>query len=220
MKHTLLVFLFLTIFTNTSFCQNTLRDGIKRVVDKKTYDYIPLSYLKDTAIIGLLHPIRIGEKLQSNEQFEIHWNSSCIDGSYYMVVTPEQIYFISSHENPNPNLLFWVLPIDGFIYHQIVLGFQRQTKASIKQKRKIFGYFDSSYNDKKLLNDTNSKQFEESCEFEKEKQIEKFFAQINQFIGDKNKKLDKLNRVMAINPIYYAWNEQIIKDWTPVIMTN
>lgn len=217
MKHNLQIFLALTIFINTSFCQNSQSNRIKKVIDKKTYDYIPLSYLKDTAIVGLLHPIRIDKKLQTNAQFDIHWYSSCTDGSYYLVVTPEQIYFISSHDNPNPNLLFWVLPIDGFIYHQIVDGFQRQTKTSIKQKRKIFDYFDSSYNDERLL---KSKQFNEDCEFERENQIEKFFAHMNQFIDDKNKKLDKLNRIIAINPIYYAWSEQIIKGWTPVIMTD
>ena len=102
---------------------------------------VPVSYLKDSTD-GIIYRFReIGKARVSKKAFEIHWNSSCIDGAYYLTITPMQIYLTSAHENPNPNMLFGVLNIDKISSKQIINGFQ-------KSNHFINGYFDEMYNDK------------------------------------------------------------------------
>ncbi len=51
-----------------------------------------------------------------NGNMEIFWDSNYTDGRYIVVITQNQIFVKSSHENPNPNYLYWVLKIDNNQY--------------------------------------------------------------------------------------------------------
>ncbi len=43
--------------------------------------------------------------------FEIRWPSMLIDGSFVLTITKRQIYLVSTHNNPNPNHLYWFVNI-------------------------------------------------------------------------------------------------------------
>lgn len=63
----------------------------------------------DLLIIGFEYD---SVKIIDKKAIEISWTSSNIDGSYDLVITPKQIYLRSSHENPNPNYLYWMSDIN------------------------------------------------------------------------------------------------------------
>ena len=143
------VTIFLIVSTSFSgFSQEEL--AVKEVVHKEGYDYIPLEFMKDTieGLVGFRYSLgQDGEK--KSRKLEVCWNSSCTDGSYHMVITPEQIYLRSGHENPNSNRFYWLLPIDNKIYASI----ERTLK---KDQGNLFGkkYDDSyvlKYNDEYVL---------------------------------------------------------------------
>jgi hypothetical protein len=41
----------------------------------------------------------------------IHWRSLGIDGTMYLVVTDEQMFVRSGHDNPHENHLYWLAPV-------------------------------------------------------------------------------------------------------------
>ena len=129
---TLVILLYCVTF---SYSQS---ERIKEVIDRGKYDYIPPLYLTNSTL-GIIHPYRFVEENSELESFEIFWSSLCTDGRYSLIVTPEQIYLTSGHENPNSSCLFWILSIDSLIYQQILVGFQK--------KHKQYYYFDESYNE-------------------------------------------------------------------------
>ena len=58
-------------------------------------------------------------KNKPSKDIEIFWNSNYTDGRYIVVITQNQLYVKSSHENPNPNYLYWVSGIDKNQYQTI-----------------------------------------------------------------------------------------------------
>jgi hypothetical protein len=48
--------------------------------------------------------------------YEIRWPSICLDGSLVLTITNRQIYLRSSHDNPNPNYLYWFANISDEQY--------------------------------------------------------------------------------------------------------
>ena len=210
-KNLSLLFIIL-IFNNLSFSQE-----IKKVVYKEGYNYIPISYLTDTTTVGILHSLIIDEKgwIRSNDEktFVFFWYSMCTDGRYDLTITPEQIYLTSGHENPTPNILFWIFPIDSIIYQYILNGFQ---KNNMKKS-----YFDSSYNEEKLLpikiESIENEEYEtwdyDNCDSLLEMQVDKFFLIMNEFIPNKNQKLDKIKCIIPQNPIFYSFSTQALESW-------
>jgi len=214
---------FLTLFLILLCGGFAFSQAIKAVVEKDGYDYIPISYLTDTATAGILRSPyyqaffdtatnQFSYIQRNNEKaFEIYWFSICTDGRYELLITPEQIYLVDGHENPNWNVLFWVLPIDSLTYRQILNGFQTDG----------MGYFDRSYDEEKLLpkekRRIKKEEYEvwnfDSCDSLLEAQIDKFFSLMNEFISDKAKKLDKTKRIIPQNSIYYGYCRQDLESW-------
>jgi len=200
---------FLILFLMLLCAEFAFSQAIKETVYKDGYDYIPISYLTDTTTAGILcSPYVIAlfdtatnqfSYIQRNNEkrFDFFWNSFCIDGRFYLTVTPEQIYLTCRHENPNPSYLYWVLPTDSSIYQYILNGFQNRES-----------YFDSSYEEDILLEwDYNL------CDSLLEAQIDKVFSLMNEFITDKAKKLDKTKRIIPQNEIYYTSFLLGLKRW-------
>ncbi len=50
--------------------------------------------------------------IATKSEIEIFWPSPNIDGQYELVLNSQQIYLRSSHDNPNPNFLYWIDNID------------------------------------------------------------------------------------------------------------
>jgi len=186
---------------------------IKEVINKNGYDYIPISYLTDTTIGGI-RCLPQWTKIKKNtfqflahKRFEFYWHSACTDGTYSLIITPEQIYLIDRHENPNPNHLYWVLPIDSLTYQQIISGFQ---KIGIE-----YSYFDRSYNEENLLlTDEDGYNLFYYCDTLIEIRIDNLFAGLNKFmITDETRKLDKTKRIIPKSPIYYSSDKKELELW-------
>jgi hypothetical protein len=176
---------------------------IVKIVDKGGYDYIPLEHLTDTTLGIICYP-RLFEDFD-RKYVEIFWGSYCIDGRYYLTITPEQIYLTSGHENPNPSDLYWILTIDSLVYQQILTGFQKEQKQ--------YYYFDEFYDEGKLLNEDYS-----NCDFLLEKQVEKFFAYMNMFVESEEQKLDKTKRIIPQTRIYFGNSRKQIEDWSSFLI--
>jgi len=184
-------------------------EKIVSTINKKSYSFIPISVFNDTTIIGVTSSYRIG----SLKELKMYWISVCTDGYYNLTITPEQIYFTSSHENPNPNMLYWLIPIDKITYSKIAIGF----KAMNLQQT----YYDSTYKDYKLLpqswTDSTSLLFNSNCKIWTELQVDKMIQLLNKFLKGSKNQIDKTQRIMLKNSIYFGYNKQQIKDWMPKI---
>ncbi len=119
----IVAFLTFLLFTARSFSQDSTKvyycdlDPIlnipiipETILDSE-YDVIVLDYEKDFAAFPFI-----------NAGYEISWPSISIDGSFVIVVNPQQIYLKSGHENPNPNYVYWVKNINADLYTKIVLS--------------------------------------------------------------------------------------------------
>lgn len=90
------------------------------------YRYIPPSAVADTTD-GVLDTYSLWET-RDKKEIRLSWFSDCTDGSYNLAITPEQIFFYSSHENPNPNSLYWVAPLSPDHYGLIRSKFSKQKR--------------------------------------------------------------------------------------------
>ena len=198
---------FILICSEFTFSQSK---EIKEVICKNGYDYIPVSYLTDTTIGGILCPLRwlLPEDIEDtkDETFLIYWYSVCTDGTYYLKITPEQIYLTDGHENPNPNHLYWVLPIDSLVYQQIIKG-----------RKFLFEHYNNSQDEETLLLKDRGGVIRgyrfEYCDTLLEQQIDKLFSRLNKLITDETKKLDKTKRIIPKNPIYYSSGIKEFELW-------
>lgn len=185
MKYVLTIFLVVST-SFSGFSQEELI--VEEVVHKEGYDYIPLEFMKDSpdGLVGFRDFDEVSGEGKS-KKLEVYWNSSCTDGSYHMVITPEQIYLRSGHENPNPNRFYWLLPIDNTIYASI----ERTLK---KNQGNLFGkkYDDSyvlKYNDEYVLK-YKGEELEKKCDYLLKSRILKYF--------------EAFNKSIAVNKLSYA----------------
>jgi hypothetical protein len=62
----------------------------------------------------------------------VWWNDTPgIDGDFNFVVHPTQVFLVSSHNNPNPNFVYWVCAITKDQYAAIVARLDRGAPAGI-----------------------------------------------------------------------------------------
>lgn len=188
-------FIIIVIFIISTFSgfSQEYKFKLKEVIHKDGYDYVPLEYMKDSldGLVGFRYfDDENGEK--NSKAIEIYWNSSCIDGSFHLVITPEQIYLRSGHNNPNPNRFYWVLPIDKLVYKSIENTFK---------EKKSFQLYDEKYNDDFLIKLVGKVKFDEKCEEKLKKQILKYFKIFNDDLMDY--KLDYSKIIYPLNPLLY-----------------
>ena len=192
-------FILLSIFTESFSQVNS--NKTKSIIRKIGYDYIPIEYLKDSTIIGLTHYLEIPTKAKKVKSFTFLWNSNCIDGRYYMKVTPEQIYLYSGHENPNPNHLYWVLNIRKGVLNILAKNYRKMKDLDCCSE----SCFDEKFSEEKYSII--------KCDKLRLMQIDKFIETINILIFDPKLKIDLSQRIEPRNTLYYGYSEhQIMKS--------
>jgi hypothetical protein len=130
MRTALLTILILIMTTNV-FSQYLDVDPLKRMdidslkIIKSQFDSVyGLQIIPDNALHGEFDLLVTDDDKDSikkiNEnKIEISWSSNYIDGRYILTITPKQIYLKSSHNNPNPNYLYWLTSITDQHYELI-----------------------------------------------------------------------------------------------------
>lgn len=119
MKHIQLTLVLLFLFSSLFSQENNYNS--QRILNSEVdtingIQFIPLNALEgkyDVLITGIeFDTLNIVKK----KAIEIKWYSINITGTYYIIITPRQIYLRSGHENPNPNFLFWITDVTSAQY--------------------------------------------------------------------------------------------------------
>ncbi|GAA4739277.1 hypothetical protein GCM10023229_18130 [Flavisolibacter ginsenosidimutans] len=198
--------------------------NVASTIDKKDYFYIPASALSDT-IQGILYQEKFKVKAATNKRpIKFYWISTCNDGYYNLTITPEQIFFSSSHDNPNPNFLFCVTDIDSIQYNQIRKGLQK-TPQGFENLSKNYNesqtvFFDKKFKDGYRIpierNNKNMKQQEFYCERQRKLQLKKYFSILNSYISKNNNKIQIPS--VKMKPKFFSYFEQELYDWVPTLV--
>lgn len=197
--------------------------AIVATVDKGDYFYIPKAALADT-VKGVYYQLKIDKKVNRNKRpIQFYWISTCNDGYYNLTITPEQIIFSSSHDNPNPNYLFWVVDIDTSQYRQINNGLQRKPPQGFENLSKNYRqsltvFYDNKFKDTFPIPDEWTDSIMEKhdvyCQSQIKRQLERYFSVLNSYIADTTKKVvipsDNLKSK------YFSYSRNEIYDWLPV----
>jgi hypothetical protein len=151
-----MVYIVLLLTVNSDAYSKKPNYKIAETEFKNGYNYIPKSALEDSIDI-ILHDYnsdykslnkKFGKPKIKVQEIEISWNSNCTDGAYKIIITPQQMYVCSGHDNPNPNSLYWVQEIDSIKFHLI-------KKGLLKKKPKIYISYNKNFNSKLDYNDTS-----------------------------------------------------------------
>ena len=222
MKFIVFNIIFLTGFYLHSFSQTIDNVSFVNTEMKSGYIFIPTSVFEDTVSALLVQDIR-ASKFPSLE-ISIYWNAGCIDGAYYLVITPEQLYLRSGHNNPNPNFIFWQISIDSVQYLQIKKGLKLKTlkgfsKSKIENSYDSQYYYDNTYKENNApenLNDSTGNVYWNYCLSKLGEQLKKCFKLINSFIIEENRKIIPiLSRKSKHQNWKYIGAKEEILDWLP-----
>lgn len=196
---------------------------IAETIDKGDYYFIPKSALADS-IRAIYFQLKIDRKANIDMRpIEFYWNSTCNDGSYNLIITPEQIFFSSSHDNPNPNFLFWVIDIDTLQFRQIRNGLQQKSLKGFNDFSKNYGesvtvLYDSRFKDTFKIpdewTDAILKRHEVHCDSQIRCQLERYLSIINGYISNPTKKI--LLPKTQMKPKFFSFSINTIYDWLPV----
>src|SRR5687768_2442459 len=123
---------------------------IESTVDKGDYIYIPKSALADS-VRKIVYQPKIGKRTNPNKRpINFYWISTCTGGYYNLTVTPEQIFFSSSHDNPSPDFLFWVIDLDSSQFRQIRNGLQQRPPVGFENLSEYYNHSLTVFYDKKF----------------------------------------------------------------------
>lgn len=139
---------------------------------------------------ALVYPYTLREDEQDTTFYsaEIYWNSAAIDGRYILEITPLQVLLYSSHDNANPNYLYWMTDLQENEYNAIIAHFRalvtNESETMIEQySGKICFIYDWLFSDPVLLNSGNIKSITNTTKYEKMyDQITKDHLYINFFV--------------------------------------
>lgn len=164
---------------------------------KQGYEYIPMEYLSDTTIYGIIYSSYNTKLLNV---FEFFWDSYCTDGRYYLKVTPEQIYLYSSHENPNPNILDWVINVDSIVLKTLNTDYKKIKGLDCNKS----DCYDNKCNEEKYIIDKN---YSEYCEKLLLNQTKRLINKINKLLKDKKHKVD-FNKRVGAGLLFYSYEHK------------
>ncbi|WP_462220302.1 hypothetical protein [Ferruginibacter sp.] len=220
MKAAFIIIIFFFIVSLNLIAQTKSKYIFVKTIDKKDYFYIPQSAFSDS-VNGVIYQDKTLSKVALQKKcFRFFWNSICNDGSYYLTITPEQIYFSSGHDNPNPNYLFWVINITNSQYQLLKKTFFKQTPEGFSKNAEYnpIYYFDEKYVDTFSIpeNWTDSILKIESiyCENQIKTQLVRYFSLINSYIKEPSKKINFLEN-KKVRQKYFSSSKQEIIDWMP-----
>lgn len=205
MKNNFIFLAFFLLLFIKCFSQENIQKT-KNVINNYDYDYIPIEYLKDTTIVGLTHSFDISKKNNKRKEFIFFWNSFCIDGRYYIKVTPKQIFLYSGHENPNPNNIYWVINLSDNILNILFKNFEMINELSCENRY----CYDEKYNENEYKN--------QDCENLRLKQAERIIDKINKLILDPKSKIIFSQRIEPTRSLYYGYSEEQILNSIPIII--
>lgn len=167
MRKTKLIILFL-LFTAKLYSQAENKEALRIAYEEndsiEKVQLIPLNALNGDYDVLLLSFDYDTIKVIEKKTIEISWPSHNIDGRYDLVITPKQIYLKSSHENPNPNFLYWITSINREQFELIkkYLNKEKNEKlldcTSEYSSRQSF-FFDGYKKEKYVNNDWTDKQY-------------------------------------------------------------
>jgi hypothetical protein len=161
-----ILFLFLT----TRLFSQVVDENSLRIIYAQ-YDSIDkVQVIPSNALSGGFDLLIIGfeydkVKIIDKRAIEISWSSAYIDGRYVLIITPKQIYLRSSHDNPNPNNLYWMTDINQTQYDLIKSYLSAQNSKILKDvtidKSYRQSYFYDNYTLEKYVNkDWKNKRYE------------------------------------------------------------
>ena len=190
MKKSLIVFVAVTslIVHNVVAQSANAVHGVVTVL-KKGYELIPVGKINDSTN-AVFQQLSMNSQKQFYRQKSLSWYCANIDGHYCMKINPEQIYFYTSHENPNPNILFWVLPLQKGQYNTVV-------RALPHLKAKLAAI--------KLTPDSLETG-----------QIKYIFDWINRANASGTYPLDYSKRIVFPHTVFISFSPEFIEDWMKI----
>lgn len=219
MKLCLTVILFTCWLPYNALAQNEAIPFIVATLDRGDYFLIPKSALADS-VVGIVYQDKSLRKVPiNNRPIEFYWFSICNDGDYKLTVTPEQIFFSSGHENPNPNYLFWVININRGYYENIRRNLLKNPPKHFVDLSKVAQdphlYRDESiisYRDK--FKDLNSipDNYTTYCTNQINQRLNVYFNLLNSCLSKSQK---RLVRPHSDTPKLFSYFKEEIKDWIP-----
>lgn len=208
-----------------AFAQTRTKPNLATTLDRGDYFFIPKSALA-SSVDGIVYQDKTLRKVPvTNRPIIIYWFSTCNDGSYNLTITPEQIFFSSSHDNPNPNRLYWVITIDRTRYESIRRGLSGSPPKDFLDLSKIVqppGLFKdestTSYRDK--FNDLTSIPANWSdvkraayCKAQIKHKLDSYFSLLNSYTLSSR---EKLAYPKSDSPKLFSYFKEEIIDWLPV----
>ena len=141
---TLLLILIIPLLILNS--ESTKRDKKPKTVMHSIYDSVYcIDIIPDSALYGIYNNLVYNDILRFNstkkDGFQINWEALIHDGSYSLRVNKRQIVLLSTHENPNPNELYWFVNISEDMYWSIKKYFDKHRKDFKEYKNKLSPYY-------------------------------------------------------------------------------
>lgn len=213
---------FFALMFRFCYSQTEQKPLILQTVDKGDYFYIP-KYLMSDSVVGILYQDKRYQKTSPNKRaIEVYWISKCDECYYNIIMTPEQIFFSSSTETPNPTHLFWVIEIDSVIYKEVIYKMKQKFKGKFDDTSKNgqqleYEFFDSNHKEK--VHVSNKYELTQKyCEQQIKLEISKYFSVINSCINDKNNKIFWPSKeiLKAAKPKYFSSYEEELEDWVEI----
>jgi len=219
------------VFSDTEGLGNTKKAVFVTTIDKGDYFYIPPSASSDS-VDAILYQDKTRLKVNpDNRPIKFSWTSNCNDGEYILTITPEQIFFSSGHDNPNPNFLFWIVDITKEQFQAINLGVRKKPPKyfydrtaprhdSLFQDESEYDYYQTNFRDPCLIpkewNDTNEYRFAACCEASIKKQLKHFTEILNSYmINRETLKLPDGQESLPKFGKYFSTSREEIYDWLP-----
>lgn len=224
MTRKIILTIVLNIFFSNLFSQSNNKFVIVKTIDKGDYFFIP-----DIALVDSVSAVLYQDKnsLKTNPKFRpinLYWNSSCSGESYNLTITPEQIYFYSGHDNPNPNLLFWVYNLKDNQFEEIRENIIKKAPSIFVDNSSYYEgskyvYFESNFKDNfeipNAWTDSTKKIFEENCRIQVYNQTKKYLTLLNEYINNSNMKIELVDSLeyIKMKPKYFYDQEYLIMDY-------
>ena len=183
------------------------------------YHYIPVEVLQSDSVNRLVWAEELPAKSSEITSFTIFWHSGCIDGSYNITVTPEQIYLHSGHDNPNPNYLYWAYPIKADAFQMLYRQLETNSLPWKKyQREQHLSFWDSACPPEYTevpdeWTDSASAAFSIMCEEKRHEAVRKVMSELERLYGDKFVMVAALTEPLV--PIPVGWSLGMIEMSLP-----
>jgi len=211
-----------------SFTNAQKKAVLIQTLDKGSYFYIPSSALADSTDGIIFQEKRFTKATKAQHQIQLTWTSMCTDGYYNIDITPQQIFFHSSHDNPNPNYLFWVMDIDSTQYAFIKKGLKQKPPRGFENQSKYYKsymlYWDVKFKDTMQIPDEwtseQEKLFDTYCDASRKSQLKKIFSVLNKYLPQ-GKKLQPPSdeTINLIKPKAFASSRKEVLEYLPTRFT-